>query len=177
MEYGSETQALPADLASVEANVAVRKSRRPPRRSGNVAQAFLPVFFIRLAGHRAPSAKWYAQVIREAADIVHGSDVPSGTENHCYRCDGNNLLHDALREKRNVGDTPVVGHGCVRSGRKVFRAFRTFPLPAGQRIATKGMSLLIRRSLRRRREHFTTAAREKRANQTGLIRERLTMSI
>jgi len=53
----------------------------------------------RLAGHRAPSGKWYAKVIREAANIVLSGDVPPGTENHCYRCDGNNLLHDALREK------------------------------------------------------------------------------
>ncbi len=53
----------------------------------------------RLAGHRAPSGKWYAEVIREAAGLVLDGDVPSGTENHCYRCDGNNLLHDALRER------------------------------------------------------------------------------
>ena len=53
----------------------------------------------RLAGHRAPSAKWYADVMREAADIVMECKVPPGTENHCYRCDGNNMLHDALRER------------------------------------------------------------------------------
>lgn len=53
----------------------------------------------RLAGHRAPPGTWYAQVIREAADLVLAGEVPSGTENHCYRCDGNNLLHDALRER------------------------------------------------------------------------------
>jgi hypothetical protein len=53
----------------------------------------------RLAGHRAPSGKWYAEVIREAAGLVLDGDVSSGTENHCYRCDGNNLLHDALRER------------------------------------------------------------------------------
>ena len=51
----------------------------------------------RLAGHRAPSGKWYAETIREAAGLVMDGHVPSGTENHCYRCDGNNLLHDALR--------------------------------------------------------------------------------
>jgi len=34
-----------------------------------------------------------------AAEIVLGDKVASGTENHCYRCDGNNLLHDALRER------------------------------------------------------------------------------
>lgn len=56
----------------------------------------------RLAGHRAPSGKWYAEVIREAAHLVLQGGVPSGSENHCYRCDGNNLLHDALRE-RGVG--------------------------------------------------------------------------
>lgn len=53
----------------------------------------------RLAGHRAPSGKWYAETIREAAGLVVDGEVPSGTENHCYRCDGNNLLHDALREE------------------------------------------------------------------------------
>lgn len=53
----------------------------------------------RLAGHRAPSGKWYAEVIREAAGLVLEGGLPSGTENHCYRCDGNNLLHDALRER------------------------------------------------------------------------------
>jgi len=53
----------------------------------------------RLAGHRAPSGRWYAEVIREAADLVLAGNLPSGVENHCYRCDGNNLLHDALRER------------------------------------------------------------------------------
>lgn len=53
----------------------------------------------RLAGHRAPSGKWFAGVIREAAAIVVDGRIPPGTENHCYRCDGNNMLHDALREK------------------------------------------------------------------------------
>ena len=51
----------------------------------------------RLAGHRAPSAEWYVDTCRRAAEIVHQSGVPAGTENHCYRCDGNSLLHDALR--------------------------------------------------------------------------------
>ena len=53
----------------------------------------------RLQGHRAPSAKWFAETVREAADLVMASGVPSGTGNHCYRCDGNNMLHDALRER------------------------------------------------------------------------------
>jgi biotin synthase-related radical SAM superfamily protein len=53
----------------------------------------------RLQGHRAPTGEWYAEVIRRAAEIYVESSVPSGTENHCYKCDGNNLLHDALREK------------------------------------------------------------------------------
>lgn len=53
----------------------------------------------RLSGHRAPYGKWYAQVVRDAATIVMEGQVPAGTENHCYRCDGNNLLHDALRER------------------------------------------------------------------------------
>ncbi len=51
----------------------------------------------RLQGHRAPSWQWYVDVMQEAADIVAASGVPAGTENHCYRCDGNSLLHDALR--------------------------------------------------------------------------------
>lgn len=53
----------------------------------------------RLEGHRAPGWRWYADVMQEAAELVAASGVPSGTENHCYRCDGNSLLHDALRLK------------------------------------------------------------------------------
>ena len=34
-----------------------------------------------------------------SSDIVYAAKVPPGTENHCYRCDGNSLLHDALRLK------------------------------------------------------------------------------
>lgn len=51
----------------------------------------------KLEGHRAPSAKWYVETILEAAEIVYDAGIPSGTENHCYKCDGNSLLHDALR--------------------------------------------------------------------------------
>ncbi|MCL5103554.1 MAG: radical SAM protein [Armatimonadetes bacterium] len=51
----------------------------------------------KLEGHRAPCAGWYVDTILEAAEIVHKSGVPRGDENHCYRCDGNSLLHDALR--------------------------------------------------------------------------------
>ena len=53
----------------------------------------------RLHGHRAPEARWYVDAVTEAAEIVIRSGVPSGTENHCYRCDGNSLLHDALRNR------------------------------------------------------------------------------
>ncbi len=53
----------------------------------------------KLEGHRAPSADWFVDTILEAAEIVYKSGVPSGTNNHCYRCDGNSLLHDALRIK------------------------------------------------------------------------------
>ncbi|OPZ83819.1 MAG: hypothetical protein BWY76_02108 [bacterium ADurb.Bin429] len=53
----------------------------------------------RLEGHRAPSAEWYVDTILEAAEIVYESGVPAGTTNHCFRCDGNSLLHDALRLK------------------------------------------------------------------------------
>ena len=37
--------------------------------------------------------------MQEAAEVVAASGVPAGTANHCYRCDGNSLLHDALRLK------------------------------------------------------------------------------
>ncbi|MGA2103802.1 MAG: radical SAM protein [Methanoregula sp.] len=53
----------------------------------------------KLSGHRAPFAEWYAETTRQAAEIVHEHKVPAGTKNHCYLCDGNSLLHDALREK------------------------------------------------------------------------------
>lgn len=53
----------------------------------------------KLEGHRAPSAEWYTETILEAAEIVYEHRVPWGTENHCYLCDGNSLLHDALRWK------------------------------------------------------------------------------
>lgn len=53
----------------------------------------------RLAGHRAPTSDWYVETISEAAEIVGKSGIPSGSGNHCYRCDGNSLLHDALRLK------------------------------------------------------------------------------
>jgi hypothetical protein len=56
----------------------------------------------RLFGHRAPEPQWYFDVVNEAAELVVENAVPSGTENHCYRCDGNSLLHDALRI-RGVG--------------------------------------------------------------------------
>ncbi len=52
----------------------------------------------RFAGHRAPTSDWFVETILEAADIVRGAKIPSGDENHCYRCDGNSLLHDALRK-------------------------------------------------------------------------------
>jgi len=52
-----------------------------------------------LEGHRAPAGRWYVDAILEAAEIVYQAKVPPGTENHCYRCDGNSLLHDALRLK------------------------------------------------------------------------------
>ena len=52
-----------------------------------------------LEGHRAPTSKWYIDTILEASDIVYRANIPSGTENHCYKCDGNSLLHDAMRLK------------------------------------------------------------------------------
>ena len=56
----------------------------------------------KLSGHRAPFAEWYAETIRQAAEIVLEHEVPAGTRNHCYLCDGNSLLHDALREEGMV---------------------------------------------------------------------------
>jgi hypothetical protein len=53
----------------------------------------------RLEGHRAPNSQWFVETALEASEIVHRAQLPSGTENHCYRCDGNSLLHDALRLK------------------------------------------------------------------------------
>ncbi len=53
----------------------------------------------KLEGHRAPSSQWFVDTILEASEIVYEANIPSGTENHCYQCDGNSLLHDALRLK------------------------------------------------------------------------------
>jgi len=53
----------------------------------------------KLEGHRAPTSQWFVETILEASEIVYRTNIPSGTENHCYRCDGNSLLHDALRLK------------------------------------------------------------------------------
>jgi len=53
----------------------------------------------KLEGHRAPQPEWYFDTVSEAAEIVYKNKVPSGVENHCYQCDGNSLLHDALRLK------------------------------------------------------------------------------
>ena len=53
----------------------------------------------KLEGHRAPTSQWFVETVLEASEIVYRAHIPSGTENHCYRCDGNSLLHDALRLK------------------------------------------------------------------------------
>ncbi len=53
----------------------------------------------KLEGHRAPTSRWFIDTVLEAAEIVCNAKIPSGTENHCYKCDGNSLLHDALRLK------------------------------------------------------------------------------
>jgi biotin synthase-like enzyme len=53
----------------------------------------------KLEGHRAPTSSWYLDTTLEAAEIVYQARVPAGTQNHCYKCDGNSLLHDALRLK------------------------------------------------------------------------------
>ncbi len=51
----------------------------------------------KLEGHRAPTSQWFVETVLEASEIVERGQLPSGTENHCHRCDGNSLLHDALR--------------------------------------------------------------------------------
>jgi len=51
----------------------------------------------KLEGHRAPTGKWFLETMIEASEIVYHAKIPSGTENHCSQCDGNSLLHDALR--------------------------------------------------------------------------------
>ncbi|MGM0368439.1 MAG: radical SAM protein [Actinomycetota bacterium] len=51
----------------------------------------------RFEGHRPPVGSWFVDTILEASDIVKNSGIPAGDENHCYQCDGNSLLHDALR--------------------------------------------------------------------------------
>ncbi len=53
----------------------------------------------KLEGHRAPTSQWFIETVLEASEIVDRAHIPSGAENHCYRCDGNSLLHDALRLK------------------------------------------------------------------------------
>ena len=53
----------------------------------------------KLEGHRAPTGKWFSETILEASEIVYEANIPAGTGNHCYQCDGNSLLHDALRLK------------------------------------------------------------------------------
>lgn len=53
----------------------------------------------KLEGHRAPTGKWFLETILEASEIVHRANILEGTGNHCYQCDGNSLLHDALRLK------------------------------------------------------------------------------
>jgi len=49
----------------------------------------------RLHGHRAPRGAWYAQHVRRFAEVVAAKKLPPSV-NHCRRCDGNNMLHDAL---------------------------------------------------------------------------------
>jgi biotin synthase-like enzyme len=53
----------------------------------------------KLQGHRPPTSAWFVETVLEAADIVDDANIPPGTKNHCYKCDGNSLLHDALRLK------------------------------------------------------------------------------
>jgi biotin synthase-related radical SAM superfamily protein len=52
----------------------------------------------RLFGHRAPRGSWYADNVRRFAEIVSSKGIPRSIH-HCRKCDGNNMLHDALTEK------------------------------------------------------------------------------
>ena len=52
----------------------------------------------RLFGHRAPRGSWYADNARRFAEIVSSKGIPRSIH-HCRKCDGNNMLHDALAEK------------------------------------------------------------------------------
>jgi len=49
----------------------------------------------RLYGHRAPRGAWYAENVRRFAENVASKKLPRSI-NHCRKCDGNNMLHDAL---------------------------------------------------------------------------------
>jgi len=49
----------------------------------------------RLYGHRAPRGAWYAENVRRFAEIIASKNLPPSI-NHCRKCDGNNMLHDAL---------------------------------------------------------------------------------
>jgi len=49
----------------------------------------------RLYGHRAPRGAWYAENGRRFAEIIASKNLPPSI-NHCRKCDGNNMLHDAL---------------------------------------------------------------------------------
>lgn len=49
----------------------------------------------RLYGHRAPFGSWYVENTLRLAEKVASKSLPVSV-NHCRRCDGNNMLHDAL---------------------------------------------------------------------------------
>lgn len=51
----------------------------------------------KLFGHRAPRGAWYSDQVRNYAEIVTSKGIPASLY-HCRECDGNNMLHDALRE-------------------------------------------------------------------------------
>lgn len=60
----------------------------------------------RLYGHRAPRGAWYAENVRRFAEIVASKKLPLSI-NHCRKCDGNNMLHDALDRRRIEQGPPV----------------------------------------------------------------------
>ncbi len=65
----------------------------------------------RLEGHRTPGSDWYVETNKKIAGIFEKYELPP-TPNHCYRCDGNTLFHDAvrLRMQRNGSEHPDKGN-------------------------------------------------------------------
>jgi hypothetical protein len=61
-----------------------------------------PVPGSKLYRHRAPTADWYVELNDAVASIYAECGLPD-TGVHCYRCDGNSLVHDLVRLKQSRG--------------------------------------------------------------------------